>query len=261
MCFYSAGSQVLEERVGSSTDADKQYLWGIRFVDDLVLRDSDTNSDGTLDERHYALADTRFSIVAIMDENGSVQERYAYDAYGRVNVFSPSFGSRSTSSYDWEYLYTGRRLDLETGMYFFRARYYHTEVGRFILRDPIDYVDGMSLYRAYFAPGGMDPEGTLLIPALCLVACVGSIFCWEPIYNACKDRPDFESCVDEILSNTPWYGKVVCGLNVAGCVVCVIKWVRGIKLPKSKPLRGDRLRRCIDDAIRAANDFKMAPFE
>ena len=40
-----------------------------------------------------------------------------------------------------------------------RARYYHAELGRFISRDPIGYVDGMSLYRAYFVPGGADPSG------------------------------------------------------------------------------------------------------
>ena len=33
-----------------------------------------------------------------------------------------------------------------------RARFYHAELGRFISRDPIGYVDGMSLYRAYFVP-------------------------------------------------------------------------------------------------------------
>ena len=42
-----------------------------------------------------------------------------------------------------------------------RARYYHAELGRFISRDPIGYVDGMSLYRAYFVPGGVDPFGDL----------------------------------------------------------------------------------------------------
>lgn len=41
-----------------------------------------------------------------------------------------------------------------------RARYYPAQLGRFIARDPLGFVDGMSLYRAYFVPGGMDPEGT-----------------------------------------------------------------------------------------------------
>lgn len=40
-----------------------------------------------------------------------------------------------------------------------RARYYHAELGRFISRDPIGYVGGISLYRAYFVPGMVDPTG------------------------------------------------------------------------------------------------------
>jgi hypothetical protein len=50
-------------------------------------------------------------------------------------------------------------LDLETAIYYFRARYYHAELGRFISRDPIGYVDGMNLYRAYFVLRGKDPSG------------------------------------------------------------------------------------------------------
>ena len=40
-----------------------------------------------------------------------------------------------------------------------RARFYHAELGRFISRDPIGYVDGMNLYRGYFVPNGVDPLG------------------------------------------------------------------------------------------------------
>ena len=40
-----------------------------------------------------------------------------------------------------------------------RARYYDPATGEFISRDPLEYVDGMSLYRGYFAPGDMDPSG------------------------------------------------------------------------------------------------------
>jgi hypothetical protein len=40
-----------------------------------------------------------------------------------------------------------------------RARYYDTGTGEFISQDPLEYVDGMSQYRAYFVPGGEDPLG------------------------------------------------------------------------------------------------------
>jgi RHS repeat-associated protein len=42
----------------------------------------------------------------------------------------------------------------------YRARYYDPETGEFASRDPLEYVDGMSLYRGYFALGKVDPSGT-----------------------------------------------------------------------------------------------------
>ena len=42
---------------------------------------------------------------------------------------------------------------------YFRARYYDPQTGEFISRDPLGYVDGISLYRGYFVPGNVDPSG------------------------------------------------------------------------------------------------------
>ncbi len=44
-----------------------------------------------------------------------------------------------------------------------RARYYDNQTGEFISRDPLEYVDGMSLYQGYFVPGGIDPKGLFLV--------------------------------------------------------------------------------------------------
>ncbi|EDM28834.1 hypothetical protein LNTAR_13497 [Lentisphaera araneosa HTCC2155] len=45
----------------------------------------------------------------------------------------------------------------------FRARYYSTELGQFISRDPLEYVDGMNMYSGYFARQfGVDPSGLKL---------------------------------------------------------------------------------------------------
>jgi RHS repeat-associated protein len=44
-------------------------------------------------------------------------------------------------------MFTGRQLDEETGLYFYRARYYDPVKGRFLQRDPLGYVDGMNLYE------------------------------------------------------------------------------------------------------------------
>ncbi|HMO16361.1 MAG TPA: RHS repeat-associated core domain-containing protein, partial [Pirellulaceae bacterium] len=56
-------------------------------------------------------------------------------------------------------LYTGREWDNDTQLYHFRARWYSPHLGRFVSRDTLGYVDGMSLYAGYFAVRGRDPWG------------------------------------------------------------------------------------------------------
>jgi len=44
------------------------------------------------------------------------------------------------------YAYTGREWDKETGLYYYRARYYDPMEGRFISKDPIGIAGGINLY-------------------------------------------------------------------------------------------------------------------
>jgi hypothetical protein len=39
------------------------------------------------------------------------------------------------------------------------ARYFDSQLGRFLGRDPLGYVDGMSMYRGWFVPMAVDPSG------------------------------------------------------------------------------------------------------
>ena len=133
--YYSDQWQVLEEYLSTSLIApDRQYVWGLRYIDELVMRDRGLT--GTL-ERFYALQDANWNVVAICDASGTVQERYAYTAYGVCQFLNASFGILSASAYAWTVLYTGRTLDPESGLYYYRARYYHELLGEFITRDAL----------------------------------------------------------------------------------------------------------------------------
>ncbi len=110
--------------------------------------------------KYYYHANHLYSVAALTDSAKNVVERYRYDAYGqRIVLAADGVTTRAASSYNQQVGFTGRYLDKETGLYYFRARYYSGTLGRFIGRDPLGYVDGANLYRAYFVPNRLDPKG------------------------------------------------------------------------------------------------------
>jgi len=147
--YYSDQWQVLEERLGTSSNADRQFVWGLRYLDDLVLRDRDTSlpADGTLDERLYALQDPNWNVTVIANGSGAVQERFAYSAYGDTLVYTATFGSRSSSSFNWETRFAGYRWDVESGLYQVRYRPLHPLLGRWASRDPLEDRERLNAYE------------------------------------------------------------------------------------------------------------------
>ena len=161
-------SQVLEARVGTATAADRQFVWGLRYADDLVLRDRNTPGNTGLNERLYAIQDANWNVTGVTDPAGNVQERYAYRAYGHAIFLNALFANPvATSAVAMEDLFTGRKFDTATGLFFYRARYYHPALGQFLGRDPIVYDSGdYNLYQ-YVAsqpilltdPSGLQAQG------------------------------------------------------------------------------------------------------
>ena len=63
-----------------------------------------------------------------------------YESFGNL-TFSEGTPADSNS-----FRYTGREFDEETGLYYYRARYYDPEVGRFMNEDPIGFSGGINFY-------------------------------------------------------------------------------------------------------------------
>jgi len=104
----------------------------------------------------------QYSIVGLTNAAGTLVERYSYSAYGTLGIYDANGTVRTTSTYANRYTYTGREYDPDLNLYHFRARWYDPATGGFISRDPLGYVDGMSLYRGYFGVNKLDPLGLLV---------------------------------------------------------------------------------------------------
>jgi RHS repeat-associated protein len=87
------------------------------------------------------------SVTEITQPSGGVVERVTYDVYGQATIRDRNGAIVSQSAVGSPYLFTGREYDPETGLYHYRARGYDAETGRFLQRDPLGFIDGLSVYE------------------------------------------------------------------------------------------------------------------
>jgi len=74
---------------------------------------------------YYYHYDGLGSVVALSNSSGNSSYSYEYSAFGQPFGSDPNFTANP-------YLFTGRRFDYETGLYYYRARYYNPYIGRFL---------------------------------------------------------------------------------------------------------------------------------
>ncbi len=82
-------------------------------------------------QANYFQQDHLGSTIRLTDQNGSTSSSLRYDSFGKAE------GLVTT-----RYQFTGREYDDFTGLYFYRARWYDAELGRFISEDPIGFAGG-----------------------------------------------------------------------------------------------------------------------
>jgi RHS repeat-associated protein len=101
----------------------------------------------------WALTDRQGTVKDLIDNGGNVIEHLTYDSFGKLS---------NASTTGFRYGYTGREQDSETGLDYYRARYYDASNGRFISEDPISFAAGdTNIYRyvGNSPTNGTDPSG------------------------------------------------------------------------------------------------------
>lgn len=158
--YFTDQWQGIEERLGTSTSPDRHYVWGVQYIDTLVMRDRSI-SGGTLNERLYSSQDANWNVTAVVDETGAVQERYEYDIYGIPEALAPDFTVRGSSTLSWDVMYSGYRLESVSGCFLARFRMYHPTLGTWLTADPIGIADSANRYEycKSQAPLFRDPSG------------------------------------------------------------------------------------------------------
>jgi|GEM_PF-3244127 len=134
--YLYTDDHVCEELENGSTA--RQFVYG-SFVDEAIQLQSSGDA-------YFYMQDSLGSTKGLSDAAGSVVERYSYTAYGSANITDASGAIIDESLIGNPFAFTGRRLESATGLYYYRARFYSPESGRFLQRDPLGYMDSMSLY-------------------------------------------------------------------------------------------------------------------
>ncbi len=158
---------------------ERIYING-QQIDEPLLVAIDRNGDGELgngnpknerdinaDQEYYYLCNRLGNVMGLLDVDNveRILEYYRYSIYGEPTVLplidedgdgledtplnlSDNFTQNSllVSAFSNIYLFTARRFDWETGLYYFRVRYFDAAQGRFVSRDPLGYEDSMGLY-------------------------------------------------------------------------------------------------------------------
>jgi len=111
----------------------RKYIYGPAVDEPISMIDVE-HSNAT----YYYHFDGLGSVAALTNASGTTAVLYEYSVYGQVAASDPNHPNR--------FMFTGREFDKETGLYYYRARYYNPEIGRFLQTDPTGYGDGMNWY-------------------------------------------------------------------------------------------------------------------
>jgi RHS repeat-associated protein len=145
--FLYAGDMLVGE-YDASGNILRRYVPGPGVDEPVVWYEGAGTSD-----RRWLHADTAGSVIGYSDATGASDATYAYDPYGLPDSWTATGAAR--------YRYTGQLMIPEAHLYYYKARMYDPQNGRFLQTDPVGYQSDINLY-AYVGNdpiNGWDPSG------------------------------------------------------------------------------------------------------
>lgn len=190
------GANVLDE-VDNSGSVLARYVQGAGVDEPLAETRGSTTS--------YYEADGLGSVTSLSNSSGALANTYTYDSFGNLTA--------STGTVTNPYRYTGRDFDVETGLYYYRARYYDPLSGRFISEDPIGFFGARNFYGYVGNDPVQDVDSSGLNPitksgtgtnSYCMNTILGQV-CWgnkkHDLMQVALQHSNLACCVRKFFGN------------------------------------------------------------
>lgn len=122
---------------------------------------------------HYVL-NYRGDVIGIKDASGNMVVTYSYDNFGNIltSTGTVTLGNGKLLKEENPIRYASYYYDIETSLYYVKARYYNAEIGRFTSRDPV-FQDNLYAYADnnpvfYVDTDGNNPVSIVLLAGMAM---------------------------------------------------------------------------------------------
>jgi RHS repeat-associated protein len=144
--IYLGGFEVFRQSNGNgAVTLERETLHLMDSMQRIALVETRTQGNGHEPERltRYQLSNHLDSASLELDETANIISYEEYYPYGSTSYSAV----RNQTETPKRYRYSSEERDDESGLYYYKTRYYAAWLGRWILTDPLDLIDGINMYQ------------------------------------------------------------------------------------------------------------------
>lgn len=190
------GNEIIAELDGNNSVLARYTHSGLRTDDVLGVEITSAGVSRGLaasSGNYFYLKDGLGSVQAITNSSGNIIQKYVYSSFGKLLKITDDIGNEISSLVRTSYTFSNREWDEESGLYYYRARYYDSHSGRFMQEDPVGGVEDLpiTLTSKYIYGNNnpmryVDPNGKFAIAIIWAAAAIGSAIGGYVSYNEAK---------------------------------------------------------------------------
>lgn len=136
--FYFSGNNVIEGESNGLFNTIN-LIYHPKLINEALIYCEEIND-------FYMFQNSNNSIIASVNDQNNQIQRYLYDDFGEPSFFDQNFNIIAYNQAKSFHYFASQEYDGEIYQYFMKNRHYLFNIGRFLQRDPLQYIDGFNQY-------------------------------------------------------------------------------------------------------------------